>query len=193
MKGVDVLLAAFDELRGSGPEDLHLVHAGSGRPSFFAAHLVRHPQRVHVLGFRHDIERVIGGLDVFVLPSRSHEGLSQVLCQAMVLGVPVVATEAGGNADLVVPGATGILVRPEDPAELAVGIRRALELAPAERAALLARARQLVQSEYSLETVISRYVKAYEQVLRARLGRAARTGPAEGHPSVRGPLASPGR
>jgi glycosyltransferase involved in cell wall biosynthesis len=193
MKGVDVLLAAFDELAGSGPEDLHLVHAGNGRSSFFAAHLAHHPRRIHVLGFRNDVERVIGGLDAFVLASRSHEGLSQVLCQAMVLGVPVVATDAGGNADLVVPGATGILVRPEDPAELAAGIRRALELEPAERAALLARARQLVLEEYSLGTVVGRYLRAYEHVLGASHGHAARRVPEQGRPSARGSLASPSR
>lgn len=181
MKGVDVLLAAFDELESGGSADLHLVHAGHGRASFFAAHQARHPERIHVVGFRDDVERVIAGLDVFVLPSRSHEGLSQVLCQAMVLGVPVVATDAGGNADLVISGTTGILVPPEDPAELAAGIRRALELAPAEREALVARARQLVESEYSLDTVVARYVRAYEHVLAGRRRAARRSG---GRPSI---------
>ena len=165
MKGVDVLLSAFDELASSGLQDLHLVHAGKGRPDFFAAHRARHPGRIHVLGFRHDIERVIVGLDAFVLASRSHEGISQVLCQAMVLGVPVVATQAGGNSDLVVPGETGVLVAPEDPAGLAAGIRCALELRGAVRERLLLRARQLVREEYSIDTVADRCMEAYELVL----------------------------
>jgi glycosyltransferase involved in cell wall biosynthesis len=177
MKGVDVLLAAFDELRQSGElcqsglEDLHLVHAGTGRPDFFAAHQARHPGRIHVLGFRSDIERVIGGLDSFVLASRSHETTSQVLCQAMALGVPVVATDAGGIRDLVVPGETGFLVPPGDPRQLAAGIRGSLELRGAEREAMLARARALVQSQYSIDTVIRRYLEAYERVLAGARGR----------------------
>jgi glycosyltransferase involved in cell wall biosynthesis len=175
MKGVDVVLSAFDELsRVETGTPLHLVHAGSGKASFFAPHQARHPGRIHVLGFRHDIERVIGGLDVFVLGSRSHEGISQVLCQAMALGIPVVATRAGGNSDLVVPGRTGFLVEADDPLQLAAGIRSALELGGDEREALLARARQLVRDEYSLDTAVGRYIEAYEQVVSRAHGRRPR-------------------
>jgi glycosyltransferase involved in cell wall biosynthesis len=170
MKGVDVLVAAFDELVRGGL-DVHLVHAGGGRSDWFDPHRARHPGRIHALGFRGDIERVIAGLDLFVMSSRSHEGTSQVLCQAMALGVPVVATRTGCIPDLVVPGETGILVAPDDPEQLAAGIRGALELEAAAREAMLARARDLVRSEYSIDTVTERYVRAYELVLGKARGR----------------------
>jgi glycosyltransferase involved in cell wall biosynthesis len=83
----------------------------------------------------------------------------------------VVATRTGCIPDLVVPGETGILVAPDDPEQLAAGIRGALELEAAAREAMLARARDLVRSEYSIDTVTERYVRAYELVLGKARGR----------------------
>ncbi|HCR52225.1 TPA: hypothetical protein DIV48_01085 [Candidatus Kaiserbacteria bacterium] len=59
----------------------------------------------------------IKAADVFVLNSH-YEGLSHVLIEAMVIGTPVIATNAGGNATLVVDGETGLLIPPADDASL---------------------------------------------------------------------------
>src|SRR3989442_1684896 len=60
------------------------------------------------------------------LPSRM-EGLSQSLLEAMALGLPVAASAAGGNPDLVHAGETGLLIPPLDPAALAAGLEQLLE------------------------------------------------------------------
>jgi len=73
--------------------------------------------RVRFLGMRNDVPKLLGTLDLFVLPSLS-EGLSLALLEAMAAHLPVVATKVGGNAELVVEGETGVLVPSKDAAAL---------------------------------------------------------------------------
>ena len=102
------------------------------------------------------------------LPSRI-EGLSQGLLEAMALGLPVIASEAGGNPDLVTSGETGLLVPPLDPAAWARALDRVLgDGAARDR---IARAgRDLVRREFTLERTAERTEAVYrEAVLRRRL------------------------
>ena len=83
---------------------------------------------VRFLGVRRDRETLYGALDIFALPSRC-EGLSLALVEAAGVGLPIVATDVGGNAE-VVGGAKGAwLVSPEDPAALAGALSAAAALA----------------------------------------------------------------
>lgn len=66
---------------------------------------------VTVTGYRDDAVRLMAGCDVFVLASR-YEGLPVALMEALVLGLPVVATEVGGVPELVTHGVEGLLVPP---------------------------------------------------------------------------------
>jgi UDP-glucose 4-epimerase len=70
--------------------------------------------RVLLPGDRADVARLLPAFDVFVLPSR-HEGLPTAIVEAMMCGVPVVATAVNAVADVVVPGETGLLVPPRRP------------------------------------------------------------------------------
>ena len=74
-------------------------------------------------GSRDNVPEILNGMDVFVLGS-FREGISNTVLEAMATGLPVVATDTGGNRELVVDGATGALVPPADPASLAAAIRR---------------------------------------------------------------------
>lgn len=73
------------------------------------------------LGKRTDVPRFLRVLDVFVLPSLS-EGISLTLIEAMASCKPVVATDVGGNPEVVVHGVTGYLVPPKDAGALAAAI-----------------------------------------------------------------------
>lgn len=111
---------------------------------------------------------------VAALPSRI-EGLSQALLEAMSLGIPVIASAAGGNPELVRQGETGLLVAPLDPAAWT----RALEqmLGDADFRGRVARAgRALARGEYTMERTAERTEAVYAEALeRRRLLRGERS------------------
>jgi glycosyltransferase involved in cell wall biosynthesis/ubiquinone/menaquinone biosynthesis C-methylase UbiE len=74
--------------------------------------------RFHLCGFQQDPTNFLAAIDIFVSPSR-WEGLPLVVVEAMLQGKPIVATNVGGNSEIVKTGSTGTLVPPEDPAALA--------------------------------------------------------------------------
>lgn len=80
---------------------------------------------MRLLGFREDALSLIASADLFVLPSLA-EPFGLVLLEAMALGKPVIATRAGGPVEIVTD-ATGRLVRPSDPKELAAAILSLLQ------------------------------------------------------------------
>lgn len=77
--------------------------------------------RFQLLGYRPDAVRLVSGFDVFCMASH-HEGLPVALMEALALGIPVVVTRAGGNAELVVDGEEGLLVDPGRPDQLATAL-----------------------------------------------------------------------
>ena len=80
---------------------------------------------IQLLGFRKDAQALIQAGDIFVLPSLA-EPFGLVILEAMALGRPVIATDAGGPPEIVEEGVTGLLVPPSDPPALAAAIRRLL-------------------------------------------------------------------
>jgi len=105
------------------------------------------------------------------LPSRI-EGLSQALLEAMALGVPVVASEAGGNPDLVTSGETGLLVPPLDPTAWARALDRVLGDG-AFRSRIAKAGRELVRRDFTLERTAERTEAVYGEAIERRrlLGR----------------------
>jgi len=103
---------------------------------------------------------------IVTLPSQI-EGLSQSLLEAMALGLPVIASDVGGNPELVSDGRTGLLAPPGDPVAWADGVRRLLgDPALAER---LGRAgRTLVRQGFTLERTAQRTEVVYREALARR-------------------------
>jgi glycosyltransferase involved in cell wall biosynthesis len=97
------------------------------------------------------------------LPSRI-EGLSQALLEAMALGLPVIASHAGGNPDLVTSGETGVLVPPLDPTAWAQALDRVLSDA-ALRDRIARAGRALVRREFTLERTAERTEAVYLEAL----------------------------
>ena len=89
-----------------------MVIAGQGeaRPGLEAlARDLGIERNVHFVGVRRDREHLYGAFDTFVLPSR-WEGLSLALAEAVGAGIPTVATDVGGNREVIEPDCTGLLV-----------------------------------------------------------------------------------
>ncbi|KAA3652561.1 MAG: TIGR03088 family PEP-CTERM/XrtA system glycosyltransferase [Proteobacteria bacterium] len=125
--------------------------------------------RVWLAGAREDVPQLLQGLDVFVLPSKA-EGISNTLLEAMASGLPVIATDVGGNSELVVPDSTGCLVPAEDPAAMAEAMQAVFH-DPERRRAQRVAARRRVEAEFSLDAMVDRYMAVYDRML-VRAGQA---------------------
>jgi glycosyltransferase involved in cell wall biosynthesis len=124
-KGIDVAIRALSAL----PGDTVLVVLGEGpeRPALvrLARELGVEP-RVFLLGRVPDVAAWLGRATLLVHPAR-WEGFGLGVLEAMLAGLPVVATDISSLPELVVDGETGVLVKPDDAAALASGIARALD------------------------------------------------------------------
>lgn len=181
-----VLLArAFVRMLDVAPvlrERLRLVIAGDGplRAEVHAVLAAANAQDLAWLpGARDDVATILRGLDVFVLPSLA-EGISNTILEAMASGLPVVATDVGGNSELVERGETGVLVPADDAGALAEALL-AYALGP-ERARAAGRAgRARAERLFSLDAMVAQYSSLYDRLLRGRQGAAA--GAAVGAPT----------
>lgn len=139
-KAPEHFVAALARLRR--PEVIG-VWIGDGELAGQAAALARSTPGVTIVfaGERTDVPALLPAFDVFAMASR-YEGLPTAVVEAMVAGVPVVATAVNAVADVVVPGHTGLLVPPGKPALLADGVRYLIDHPEAaNRLATTARAR----------------------------------------------------
>ena len=111
-------------------------------------------------GERNDVAEIMRGLHCFVLPSLA-EGISNTILEAMASGLPVVATDVGGNADLVANDKTGVIVPAADVQALTDALT-GLALAPERAAAMGAAGRAAVEANFSLSAMIAAYRNLYD-------------------------------
>ena len=118
---------------------------------------------IKFLGTRYDIEDLLNILDVFVLSSFS-EGLSVVLIEACATGKPIVATNVGGNAEIVEHEGNGLLVPSDQPEALAKAIAELLT--DKEKGRKMGEfGRKKFQEEFTLDGMVKRYEALYESCL----------------------------
>ena len=147
-------------------DDVHLLVIGEG-PQREAleryARLCHVAQRVHFLGTRHDVPRLMPHFDVLWLAS-SFEGLPNVVMEAMAAGVPVVASDIAGNRELVVHDRTGYLAPVGDRAGFARFANKILEdRALQER--LGCAGRQRIGAEFTVEAMVAGHAAVYRELL----------------------------
>lgn len=146
---------------------VHFVLAGTGvdnRNAALQAAISAHPglqARMHLLGRRDDVPRLMAALDVLASPSHG-EAFPNVLGEAMACGVPCVVTDAGDSGEIV--GRTGRVVAVGDMVAMAQQLLEVLHLPAADRAALGRQARARVQAEYEIGHVAGLYQAFYERV-----------------------------
>ena len=124
--------------------------------------------RIILTGRRGDVERVVAQVDIGVLVTRvgDHgEGISNALTEILAAGHPVIATDDGGNRELVGNHGCGVLIPPSDPAALADAIDRLLDT-PTEAQRMGERGRQAVVTHFTREAMVSRYLELYARILR---------------------------
>jgi glycosyltransferase involved in cell wall biosynthesis len=167
-KRVDGILHALKGL----PGDVELLVAGDGdmlEPWRALARELGLGERVHFLG-NVPYERIpllIRAADVFVLNSE-YEGLSHTLLEVSALGVPIVASNVGGNPEVVEDGVNGFLVPPRDPEKLLAALSKLL--ADPEMGRAFARAGQARMGRFSRESTFSTIEAALRDVAGVRSG-----------------------
>jgi glycosyltransferase involved in cell wall biosynthesis len=98
-----------------------------------------------------------------VLVPRSNEGLSNTILEYMAAGLPVVATDCGGNRELVVDGENGLVVRAQEPEAAADAISRLLN-DPGRAQEMGAKGRQRVLKDHDPATVARTFAELYARV-----------------------------
>ncbi len=163
VKGHVFLLEAVDQLRTELPQLRCLVVGeGRARPALEAQiERLNLADRVHLAGFRNDIDALLGASDLFCLPSLS-EGLPYALLEACAHQLPLLVSRVGGMAELLAHRETAWLVPPAKPVALVEGLRWLV--AHPEEAARLGRAGlALVRERFSPEEMITRTLAVYQQ------------------------------
>jgi glycosyltransferase involved in cell wall biosynthesis len=175
-KGVADLLRAVSMLREAFPGTIvHIIGDGPSRDelerearALGVADCVRFPGWLS----QDEVHEHLRDADVLVGPSRpgedgTLEAQGLALAEAMLAGLPVVASAVGGIPDAIRHEETGLLVRPGQPREIADAVRRLVsEPGLAER--LAAAARALAQAEYTREASAMRFSALYERLLAKR-------------------------
>jgi glycosyltransferase involved in cell wall biosynthesis len=123
-------------------------------------------EKVIFAGERQDIPAMLASLDVSVLISSS-ESLSNVILESMAAGVPVVATDVGGNPELVKHGETGLLVPPGDEKKLVEALAQ-LVSSPGLRSQYAARSKNFARARFHIDEVCRRFEQLYVSLAKAR-------------------------
>ena len=163
-KGQRYLIDAMPMVLREVP-DAHLVILGEGELRATLERQVKHlslEKRVLLPGFREDVLSLMKSADLFVMSSLT-EGLGSAVLDAMAMGLAVVGTRAGGIPEAVVPGETGELVEPAEPAPLATAIVKLLK-DPARRRACGEAGRHRVASQFDVEHLVTGTLAAYRQL-----------------------------
>jgi glycosyltransferase involved in cell wall biosynthesis len=171
VKGHRYLLEAAREILAGCPSTTFVIVGHGPLEAELRAQVtrLRLDGRVRFLGFRDDAGELVSLFDVFALPSLS-EGLSIALLEAMAAGRPIVATNVGGNPELITDGETGLLVPAGDARSLAAAIGRLLK-DTAEAKRLGENGMHRVTTRFGLEHMIGGYQAIYDRELeRAGVG-----------------------
>lgn len=155
-KAHEVLFRALASLRSAGSNTRLLVAGEGSRRAELTDEAAKLglADAVSFLGYRSDVPYLMHAVDGLVLPSR-WEGLPNVVMEAMLARLPVVATDVGGTRELVANAETGFLVRPDDAEELALAMRSLMSLDDTGRGELVARAWAHITTQFAPERVMN--------------------------------------
>ena len=123
---------------------------------------------VRFTGVRNDVPELMSAADGYVLSS-AWEGMPVVLLEAAAAALPIVATVAGGNHEVVLDEISGFLVPPRDSEALSRAMLRLMGLSPAERRAMGERGRENIRIHHGLTRMVDQWEDLYREVL-ARKG-----------------------
>jgi glycosyltransferase involved in cell wall biosynthesis len=166
VKGQDLMIEALSRLVREGKYDYHLVLVGTGSAEGMYHTLARElglTGRVHFVGFSDTPHLFQNIFDINLNASRGTETSCLATSECMSLGVVTVASDFGGNSEMIHDGASGLLFPCEDVSAL-VGCIRRLSDDPKLYLALSSGARLLYENKYSLEQMALGYRTLYHSL-----------------------------
>lgn len=119
--------------------------------------------RMHCVGFRSHIAKVLTSFDLFVMPSES-EGLGLAAIEALASGLPVVASRVGGLTELITDQENGLLVPPKDPNALAKALKTLIDH-PVLRRKFSEQGRVTVRERFSNQRMVREHLDLYQEVV----------------------------
>ena len=162
VKNLDTLLKVLAELNKVESPGFQVTMVGEGedRESLEQqAVSLGIREQVNFTGFK-EPQPYLMSSDIYVLPSHT-EGFSNALLEAMALGMCCVATQVGGATDIIEHGVNGWLIDPKDPENIASTLREVANLIGERKRVIGIKARQTVESRYSLEAHMDQLYKLY--------------------------------
>lgn len=164
-KGQKYLIEAIPEVVSEFP-NVKFVFVGDGPARANLEELVSRLKLEHHVTFtgqQKNISKLLKSSDIFCLPSR-REAFGMVNLEAMLAGLPVIASRVGGIPDIVVDGKTGILVEPENPQALTKALKNLIKNPEKRTAMTLSGQKQALK--FAASTMAKEYEKVYEEVLK---------------------------
>lgn len=160
------LIEAWRQVVCSNPQSVLLIVGQGPLHDQISQHVQQEKLEtsVRLLGLRRDIPDLMRAADGFVLPSL-WEGMPLVLLEASASGLPIVATNVGGNAEVVLDGVSGFLVPPQNSARLAEAMQRVMALPEPQRRAMGEAGRQHILANYDIERIVDRWETLYTELL----------------------------
>lgn len=119
--------------------------------------------KVFFLGDRDDIINILSGCDIFLFPTL-HENLSNSLLEACAVGLPSIATNVGGNPEVIRDGINGILVEPHDSTAIVEAVKLLID-DEKKRKSMGIMAQRIVNDEFSQEKIFSQVDKLYKMTM----------------------------
>ncbi|HQZ97965.1 MAG TPA: glycosyltransferase family 4 protein [Pyrinomonadaceae bacterium] len=162
-KGHIQLVEAFEKIAAEIP-NARLVFAGRGEIAEVNEAAAKFPAgKIVFAGWQNDIAAFLNAIDIFVQPSLS-EAFSQVIMEAMGVGLPVVATNVGGANEVIVSGENGVLIEPNNVSAISNEVIR-LSRDPELRRQLGVAARKTVTESFTAERMVERQFELYQKWL----------------------------
>ncbi|MBI5728965.1 MAG: glycosyltransferase family 4 protein [Candidatus Magasanikbacteria bacterium] len=166
-KGIRVFMRAIKDLR-----EYQVVVAGDGPEApwvdkFISKNNLTHVERRGWVDER-SREKLLAEARVVVSPSIFYDLCSLTILEALAHGRLVVASDRGGNPELVQNGKTGFLARPEDPRDLARAIQEAMEAPQGQVDYIVATGRELVRKNHNLAQYLAKIEAVYKEVKKIR-------------------------
>jgi glycosyltransferase involved in cell wall biosynthesis len=127
--------------------------------------------KVSFLGNQTEVGSYLAAFDVICLCSAEPEGCSNAILEAMALGKPVIATDIGGNSELVRDNETGFLIPTRNPERLAGAVVTCVQQ-PERIREMGRRGRDLVVNRFSLRRMVQDYEKLFEDILQSKKTRS---------------------